>query len=167
MGVGVGRVSIQNRPPEINERSEAGHWETDLVVGRGKSALQVLVERKSRMVKLQKIHRKTALASRLALSSLLQNVPAPLRRSITYDNGPENQEHDLLNERMQMLSYFCEPYHSWEKGTVENTNGLILRFFPKRTNFDTIAESEIQQVESWLNQRPRKCLNYKTPAESI
>lgn len=161
------RVSINQRPKEVESRTEPGHWETDLLIGKGSSALQVLVERKTRFTRIKKIHSKTSVASRIALESLLQPLPTPLRESITYDNGPENTEHYLINRKLGTSSYFCEPYHSWEKGTVENTNGLIRRFFPKKTNFDIIADQQIQQVESWLNSRPRKCLNFNTPAESF
>lgn len=161
------RVSIQDRPQIINTRRQPGHWETDLLIGKGVSAIQVTVERQTRFTKLKKIHRKTALASRLALSNSLSTFPLHLKRSITYDNGFENMEHQLLNQQIGSSSYFCEPYHSWEKGTVENTNGLVRRFLPKKTNFDTISDQEILKVESWLNDRPRKCLNFKTPAESL
>ena len=161
------RVSILNRPPEVDSRIQPGHWEADLIVGKGRSAVQVMVERTSRLTRLKKVHNKTSLVCRLAIDHLLKPLPQSMRRSITYDNGPENQEHHLLNVKLGIDSYFCEPYHSWEKGTVENTNGLIRRFFPKRANFDTISEDQIQQVESWLNHKPRKCLKFKTPAESF
>jgi IS30 family transposase len=161
------RVSIHERPKNINQRQEAGHWETDLLIGSGTSALQVTVERKSRLSRLKKIHHKTPAASRQALLDSLSAYPSAMRRSITYDNGFENREHHFLNQELGTRSYFCEPYHSWEKGTVENTNGLIRRFFPKRTNFDTLSEQQILEVESWLNNRPRKCLNFNTPLESF
>jgi IS30 family transposase len=161
------RVSIQQRPALINSRQQPGHWETDLLIGKGTNVIQVSVERQSRFTRLHKLHRKTALASRLALSSSLSIFPPHMRRSITYDNGFENMEHQLLNAHLGTVSYFCEPFHSWEKGTVENTNGLIRRHLPKKTNFDTLSEAQISQVESWLNARPRKCLNFKTPAESF
>jgi IS30 family transposase len=90
-----------------------------------------------------------------------------MRRSITYDNGAENYEHSRVNKELTIVSFFCEPYHSWEKGTVENTNGIIRRRFPKRTNFDMITVAEIQAVESWLNNRPRKCLHFVTPSEAF
>lgn len=161
------RISIQDRPQIINDRLQPGHWETDLLIGKGVSAVQVSVERQTRFTKLKKIHRKTALAFRLALSQSLSSFPSHLKRSITYDNGSENVEHHILNQQIGSSSYFCEPYHSWEKGSVENTNGLIRRFLPKKTNFDTISDTQIQQVETWLNDRPRKCLNFKTPTESL
>jgi IS30 family transposase len=161
------RVSIQERPAAASNRQEPGHWETDLVVGASSAALQVLVERQTRYSCLRKVPQKTASASRAALTRMLEPLPAPLRKSITYDNGTENVEHTVLNEDFGMRSYFCEPYHSWEKGTVENTNGLIRRFIPKRAKLETIPNSRIQQIEHWLNDRPRKCLEFKTPREAF
>lgn len=161
------RISIQQRPEIINSRQQPGHWESDLIIGKGSSAIQVSVERKFRFTRLQKILRKTAAMSSNALSKSLSELPQHLRRSITYDNGSENSDHLVLNSILGTSSYFCEPYHSWEKGTVENTNGLIRRFLPKKTNFDTISETQIFQVESWLNNRPRKCLKFFTPAEAL
>ena len=160
-----GRVSIQKRPEYINQRQEPGHWETDLVVGPGRCALQVAVERTSRLTRIGKIPDKSARASRQALEHLLHPLPSRLRQSITYDNGSENAEHQLLNASLSMRSWFCEPYHSWEKGQVENTNGLIRRFVPKRTKLDDVPESRIKEVENWLNERPRKVLRFRTPNE--
>ncbi len=160
------RVSIHQRPESVDLRQEPGHWETDLVVGPGRAALQVLVERQTRFTRLRKVPNKTAQASYEALSVLFSTVHLFLRKSITYDNGFENLLHVELNQRFQLKSFFCEPYHSWEKGTVENTNGLVRRFFPKRTNFDTLPPRVIERVEAWLNRRPRKCLNFQTSAEA-
>jgi len=157
------RVPIQERPAAANTRQEPGHWESDLIVGRGRSGLQNTVERTSRCVRLRRVADKSAFASRQALQSVLAPLPRHLRRSITYDNGSENAEHVLLNEAVHTRSYFCQPYHSWEKGTVENRNGLVRRFFPKRSNFDTIQDHAIQQAEDWINNRPMKCLGFKTP----
>jgi IS30 family transposase len=159
------RTPLTERPSAANTRQEIGHLEADLVVGPGRSALQVIVDRKSRFVRLAKVPNKSAAACRLALSRRLKPLPAPLRRSLTYDNGLENAEHALLNQDIGTRSFFCAPYHSWEKPTVENTNGLLRRFWPKRTNFDTIHERDIQRAEDWLNRRPRKCLHFKTSAE--
>lgn len=161
-----GRIPLSERPEAANARRELGHLETDLVVGPGRSAIQVSVDRKSRYTRLAKVHDKSASACRLALSRRLHALPKVLRRSLTYDNGLENAEHLLLNQEIQTRSFFCAPYHSGEKPTVDNTNGLIRRFWPKRTNFDNISEQEIQRVESWLNDRPRKCLDFKTPTEA-
>lgn len=159
------RVSIQNRPTHINERREPGHWEADLVVGSGSAALQVAVERSSRLTRIKKVRNKSAEASRKALYSLLSPVPAQLRRSITYDNGLENVEHNVLNKDLKTLSWFCEPYHSWEKGQVENTNGLIRRFIPKRSRLDDLSDDKIKMVEDWINDRPKKVLGFRTPNE--
>lgn len=161
------RVSIAERSIAANNRSQYGHWETDLVIGKGVSVLKVTVERKSRFTKLKLIQNKKAVSSNNALFSMLMPLPIYLRRSITYDNGTENTAHYNLNQLLGTSSFFCEPYRSWEKGSVENTNGLIRRFLPKKSNFDSISESYILKVESWLNNRPRKCLNFLTPAESF
>jgi len=159
------RKSIQERPEIVNQRKEPGHWESDLLVGSGKAALQVAVERQSRLTRLKKIPNKTAKASRQALGNMLSLIPRAWRRSITYDNGSENVEHSLLNKELGTKSWFCRPYHSWEKGQVENTNGLIRRFVPKRSNLDLLPEGKVRSVEEWLNDRPRKVLDFKTPKE--
>jgi IS30 family transposase len=88
-----------------------------------------------------------------------------MRKTITYDNGSENCEHSLINQSLGTHSYFCEPYHSWEKGSVENAMGLIKRYLPKKTDFATISQEQLKQIEDLLNNRPRKVLNYKTPKE--
>ena len=160
------RVFIDQRPPEANQRLVTGHWETDTLWGQGSAAIQVAVERKTRFVRLRKIPRKSAQASFEALSDIFADVREDLRKTITYDNGPENALHTHLNRRFNIRSYFCQPYHSWEKGTVENTNGLIRRFLPKKTNFDTLRPQIFSRLEHWLNSRPRKCLDFKTPAEA-
>jgi IS30 family transposase len=160
-----GRISIQQRPLEIESRQEPGHWETDLIVGPGSCALQVSVERQSRYTRLCLLPQRTAAVSRAGLTRTLQSIPAHLRRSMTYDNGAENYEHLILNEDFELNSYFCEPYHSWEKGTVENTNGLIRRFIPKQTPLSSLNAASIVGLENWLNDRPRKVLKFKTPRE--
>jgi len=164
-----GRISVRERPPEIQDRSEPGHWETDLLEGRRGSAaaIQVSVERQTRYSQLRWVPNKRAGTSRGALTRMLDTIPPVLRRSITYDNGCENAEHQTLNEDFGLRSYFCEPYHSWEKGTVENTNGLIRRHFPKRMRFDGLPEERIRDVEDWLNDRPRKILQFQTPREAF
>lgn len=160
------RVSIHERPEEINHRDHPGHWETDLLWGQGKAVLQVLVERQTRFTRLKRLPNKTAQASFDALSVLFSRVPMPLRRSITYDNGVENFLHDHLNRIFGLRSYFCDPFHAWQKGTVENTNGLLRRFLPTQTNFDILPLTELKKLEDWLNDRPRKCLRFQTPAEA-
>lgn len=161
------RISIRLRPDAVQSRKEPGHWETDLIVGPGSSALQVLVERQTRYTRLSLLPQKSAAASRVALTHLFESIPALFRRSITYDNGLENCQHLVLNNDFNLQSYFCEPFHSWEKGTVENTNGLIRRFIPKRTVLSRLSLTAIVQLENWLNDRPRKVLNYQTPREAF
>lgn len=159
------RVSIRERPAIVESREQPGHWEADLLVGKGSEALDVAIERTSRFTRLMKIKDKTASSSSAALSAMLQHVPASLRRSITYDNGSENVNHLQLNEQLNTRSYFCEPFHSWEKGSVENRNGIIRRFIPKGTDLSTIPNQQIQLIENWINDRPMKCLKFQTPAE--
>jgi IS30 family transposase len=163
-----GRISVHERPIQVQDRSEPGHWETDLLEGpRGSAAIQVTVERQTRYSRLRLVPNKRAGTSRAALTQVLERIPPSLRRSITYDNGNENSEHQTLNEDFEMRSYFCEPYHSWEKGTVENTNGLIRRHFPKRMRLDGLPDARVQSVEDWLNDRPRKVLQFQTPREAF
>jgi len=160
------RVSIKQRPEHVLQRQELGHWETDTAVSRQSlAALQVSVERKSRITKLGKLKRKGAHQMSISLTRRLSRYPKALRLSITYDNGSENTEHVRTNKILGTQSYFCEPFHSWERGTVENTIGLVRRFFPKKTDFAKISKNRIKSVERWLNNRPRKCLGFKTPAE--
>jgi len=160
------RVSIKERPVYINERLEFGHWEVDTMLSRqSSSSLAVALERLSRRLHIAMLPAKSARELRIALNRLLGRHPTNLRKSITYDNGSENVEHMFINKTLGTQSYFCEPYRSWEKGSVENAISLIRRFLPKKTNFAIITKEQIKQIENLLNNRPRKCLSYKTPNE--
>lgn len=160
------RVSINERPAVINDRREYGHWEADTMIARQSiSSLGVVLERLSRRMHIAKLPAQTARNLRTAINRRLGRHPQHLRKSITYDNGAENVEHMMINKVLGTQSYFCEPYHSWEKGAVEHGLSLIRRFLPKKTNFDTITKEEVKQIETLLNNRPRKCLSYKTPNE--
>lgn len=160
------RIAITERPAPANERTQFGHWESDSMVSRAsKAALSVQAERKSRYAKLTKMPRKTSGFTRKALNRRLGRYPKGAKLSITYDNGSENVEHEAVNATLGTKSFFCAPYHSWEKGTVENTCGLIRRYIPKRANIADIPATQIKKIERSLNNRPRKCLNYETPAE--
>jgi len=160
------RVSIQQRPAAVLNRRQIGHWETDTISCRKSyQAVQVTVERKARYAKLAKLKAKTSRAMSLALTRRLSRFPAKLRRTITYDNGPENAEHLRTNHSLGTASYFCEPFRSYQRGTVENTIGLVRRFLPKKTNLATVSQNQLTKIEAWLNTRPRKCLGFKTPAE--
>jgi IS30 family transposase len=160
------RISIRKRPAAVEHRRQAGHWENDSAMARvSKAAVNVLVERTTRLTKLSRLPRRTAHETSVAIVRSLSHLPSRLRRTITYDNGAENVEHQRTNSKLHTLSFFCEPFHSWEKGTVENTIGLVRRFYPKKTNFDRVSVKELKRVERWLNNRPRKVLHYDTPRE--
>lgn len=162
------RVGIDSRPQAANDRSEVGHWEADTIVSRQSSAaLQVLYERKTRYVIISKLPQKTAQAMKCMINYNLSRFRPTFLRSITYDNGSENYRHEQVNRVLGTQSYFCNPYHSWEKGGVEQTNGLIRRYFPKSTDFSCLNRYKIKLVERRLNTRPRKCLGFRTPDELI
>ncbi len=160
------RVGIEQRPKAVEKRRECGHWEADMIVaGDLHHGLNVLVERKSRLTHISVLKNKTAVATKQVMRRRLHAYPAALKQSITYDNGSENTRHEELNEALGTTSFFCAPYHSWEKGSVEQVNGLIRRFLPKGTNFHEREQGEINRIEKLLNNRPRKCLNDRTPYE--
>jgi IS30 family transposase len=160
------RVSIAKRPAGAQNRSRFGHWEADTMTSRqSRPVLQVAVERKARYTLLNKMPNREASSMRKTLNRAMCKLPIWMRESITYDNGTENVEHQLTNDVLGTKSFFCAPYTSQEKGTVENTNGLIRRFFPKRFDFATLERKEVKAVERWLNNRPRKVLGFLTPAE--
>ena len=162
------RISIKKRPQTVLKRLHIGHWETDTISCRKSyQAIQVTVERKARYTKIAKLKTKSARAMSIALTRRLNRYPTELRLSITYDNGPENAEHMRTNKILGTSSYFCEPFHSYERGTVENTIGLVRRFLPKKTNLANISQDHLTKIEYWLNNRPRKCLGFKTPAEVL
>lgn len=161
-----GRMPVDQRPAAANARRRIGDWEADTMVTRqGPAVLQVVVDRKSRYTLLNRLPHRTARAMRTTLTRALAQLPRRARRTLTYDNGSENAEHQRLNAHLAMRSYFCTPYTSQERGTVETTAGLVRRFFPKGTNFGTLRPSTIKAVERWLNHRPRRILGFQTPAE--
>ena len=160
------RIPITQRPAVVQSRKQFGHWEADTVISRrSKAALLVAAERKSRLVKLASLRRKGSAETSSALNRRLSRLPQGLRRSITYDNGSENVEHLRVNKVLKTRSFFCLPFHSWEKGTVENSIGLVRRVYPKKTDFANIPPKDLRRLERQLNHRPRKCLQFKTPAE--
>jgi transposase, IS30 family len=165
------RIDIDFRDEKANLRLEFGHFEVDSVESgrtRGKkrnSCLTVIVDRTTRKTTILKTASKTSAETNKSITKALKTFK--LIKSITYDNGLEFAKHEEINKSFGTKSYFCKPYHSWEKGTVENINGLIRRFFPKGTNFDTISRRKIEYVENWINNRPMKVLNFKTPNEKF
>jgi transposase, IS30 family len=160
------RVSIHERPQVVRSRKRFGDWETDSVIfSKQHSVLSVQYERKMKLCRLKKVVDKTALESERAIQKHLSRLPEYLRRSITRDNGTENVLHAETKKKFGIASYFCDPYKSWQKGGVENLNGLIREYFPKRCHFDDISDAEVYAIQEKLNNRPRKTLNYLTPNE--
>ena len=160
------RVSIEKRPAQVEARKQFGHWETDSLVSRkSKAALNSLVERKSRLLCLTGLRQKNARYTARAVIRHLKDLPPKARLTLTLDNGTENTGHELITRKTDIKCYFAHPYHSWERGTNENTNGLIRYYLPKGTDFSTITKQQLKFIEKRLNNRPRKCLGFKTPNE--
>lgn len=162
-------ISIEERPKNVANRSLAGHWEGDLIIGKQRSsALATLVERKTRALILIPLKKdRTAKTVRKALEKAVRHLPRHMKLSLTYDQGVEMSEHKLFTKNTKMKVYFCHPASPWERGTCENTNGLIRDYFPKGTDFSKMPTREIKRVQDELNERPRAALNYKTPKEAI
>lgn len=161
------RVSIELRPEVVNKRLRIGDWEVDSVIGRmHQSALVTLVERSSRYTSIIKVNSKEAEVVADAIIKRANELELPLH-TITGDNGTEFSNHKTIAKQLGIDFYFTHPYSSWEKGTNENTNGLIRQYFPKGTDFNSISEDMIKLVENKLNNRPRKCLNFKRPSDFL
>ena len=153
-------------PEQIVDRSEYGHWEGDTAVSRrSANALMVLQERALGLTLLEKLPRCAPREMANAVIDRLKELPADLRRSITFDNGQENRHHTTMREALTIDAYFCEPYSSWQKGSVENAVGLTRRFWPKKTDYALIPDEEIAMVEYRLNTRPRKRFGFLSPVE--
>lgn len=161
-------VRISGRPDVINRRRRYGDWEGDTIVsGRRHSALLTLVERKSGYARLGRIDSMHSVTTMRVAQRRLKRLPGALRRSVTFDNGKEFAEHRQLTRRLGIDVFFADPYASWQRGTNENTNGLIRQFFPKGTDFSRISHPAVARVEQSLNERPRRRLGYRTPAEIL
>lgn len=160
------RVGIENRPQEASERSAFGHFEEDTMVSgrktKSKAALAVFTERKARYTRLKKMPNMKPKTHVKAQKNMAAGL---LMKTITYDNGIENKNHEEVAQELSVSTFFCNPYSSWEKGTVENTIGRIRRFIPKGSNVAKYTDAQIQKIEDWLNHTPRKCLNFLTPYE--
>lgn len=161
-------VSIDLRPSHIADRMQAGHWEGDLMIGSNQgSAIATLVERKTRFTHIIKLKDRKSETVTASFMTRLNIHERHLKRTMTYDNGFEMANHQWLTEQTGTEIYFAHPYSSWERGTNENTNGLIRRFLPKKTNFNKVRETKLAFIQSSLNNRPRKVLGYQTPAEVL
>ena len=161
-------VSIAERPAHVLDRIIPGHWEGDLIVGKGhKSAIGTLVERTTRTTILVPLESKEALSVCTAFEKEIKRLPRQMKQSMTYDRGMEMFEHKLFTAKTKMKVYFADPYSPWQRGTNENTNGLVRQYFPKGTDLSLISRKEIKRVQRLLNGRPRKVLGYQTPFESF
>jgi IS30 family transposase len=162
-------LSIEERPAEVAERSVPGHWEGDLILGKYKhSALGTLVERTTRYTILVPLgEHKDAASVREAYAEAFKSLPAELKKSLTYDQGKEMSEHEQFTIDTGIQVYFAHPGSPWERGTNENTNGLIRQYFPKGTDFTQVSKEQILEVQRKLNDRPRRALGYLKPDEVI
>jgi IS30 family transposase len=163
----VDAISIRERHAEIEDRAIPGHWEGDLLGGTKNSHIATLVERHSRFTALVKVPSKDTAAVVAALSRHVRKLPASLRCSLTWDRGLEMAKHKSFTVATNVKVYFCDPQSPWQRGTNENTNGLLRQYFPKRTDLSGYSQSDLDKVTLRLNQRPRKTLGFETPASRL
>jgi IS30 family transposase len=163
----VDPITIRERPAEIEDRAIPGHWEGDLICGSKNSHMATLVERKSRFTLLVKVNGKDTFNVVQALKRELLKIPLNLRRSLTWDRGVELADHKKLSIDTNINVYFCDPRSPWQRGTNENTNRLLRQYFPKKTDLSIYEQDYLNEVARELNQRPRKILNFASPADSL
>jgi IS30 family transposase len=160
-------VSIRERPAEVEDRAGPGHWEGDLLTGANDTHIATLVERNTRFTMLVKIHRKQTTTVVAALAKHIRKLPEELRRSLTWDQGKEMHAHKHFTVATNVQVYFCDPRSPWQRGSNENTNGLLRQYFPRGTDFARISQSHLNAIALRLNQRPRKTLGFETPADKL
>lgn len=159
-------LSIDERPKEVEDRIVPGHWEGDLIIGKNqKTALGTLVERTTRFTMLVPLKARDSWEVYKSFAKMVKKIPQELARSLTYDRGTEMRQHKLFTKDTNVKVYFAHPYSPWERGTNENTNGLIRQFFPKKTDFSKVTLKEIKRAQDLLNGRPRKVLGWRKPNE--
>jgi len=161
-------ISISERPEEVRGRIVPGHWEGDLIVGKNhSSAMGSLVERTTRLTLLVPLKARDSLTVCNAFADAFKHIPRKFKKSMTYDRGSEMTQHKLFTKDTEIKVFFADPYSPWQRGTNENTNGLIRQYFPKGTDFKTVHPSDIVEAEQRLNSRPRKVLGFYTPSEKF
>lgn len=159
-------VRIDGRPDVINRRRRYGDWEGDTIVGKGRrSALVTLIERKSGYARIGRVDSMRSDMTIQVAKRRMKDLPPSLRRSVTFDNGKEFAEHQRLTRSLGLEVYFTDAYASWQRGTNENTNGLLRQYFPKGTDFTQVSHREVARVEQLINERPRRRLHYRSPNE--
>ena len=163
----VDAISISERPAEIEDRAIPGHWEGDLLSGSGNSHIATLVERHSRFTILVKVPSKDTATVVASLTRQVRKLPASLRRSLTWDRGLEMAKHKTFTVATKVNVYFCDPQSPWQRGTNENTNGLLRQYFPRKTDLSGYSQADLNKVALRLNQRPRKTLDFETPASKL
>ena len=160
-------VSISKRPASVEDRAVPGHWEGDLISGTHNSHIATLVERKSRFTMLVKVKGKDAETVAAALIRQVNKLPVELRRSLTWDRGAEMAQHKAFTIATDVKVYFCDPRSPWQRGTNENTNGLLRQYFPDGTELSQHSQAQLNAVARRLNERPRKTLGFRTPADRL
>ena len=164
-GAIAGRVGIAQRPAVVARRGRLGDWEGDTLAGQHwRTGVLTLVERKSRLTRLGRLRNKSAPVTANAVTRCLRPLSASVH-TLTVDNGQEFAHHQAITARLKTPVYFAEPYAPWQRGTVENMNGLLRQYFPKTLDFTTLTTQQLRRAEDRLNHRPRKCLGYRTPHE--
>jgi len=163
----IDAVSIRERPASVEDRAVPGHWEGDLLTGAGNSHIATLVERRSRFTLLVKVAGKDTTSVVKALSRHVKELPAELRRSLTWDRGTELAKHRDFTVATDVKVYFCDPQSPWQRGTNENTNRLLRQYFPAGMSLSGLSQSELNKVARRLNERPRKILAFRTPADTL
>jgi transposase, IS30 family len=163
----VDAVSIRERPAEVEDRAIPGHWEGDLLRGARNSHVATLVERHSRFCMLVKVPGKDTATVVAALSQHVRQLPATLRRSLTWDRGLEMAQHKSFTMATDVQVYFCDPQSPWQRGSNENTNGLLRHYLPKKADLSCYSQSDLDEIALRLNQRPRKTLGFQTPADKL
>jgi IS30 family transposase len=160
-------ISIRQRPAEAEDRAVPGHWEGDLLLGTRHSQIATLVERQSRFTMLVKLSSQDSAAVTQALAEQMRTLPQVLRRSLTWDRGFEMREHRSFTIATDLQVYFCDPHSPWQRGSNENTNGLLRQYFPKGKDLSGYSQKQLDAVALELNQRPRKTLDFRTPADKL